>query len=74
VEGAFVGSTRTTITLPSGSHQVSVSNGGGHWQRSLMVNLGESFGFSAKPKWSGAKMDGRGLSTESDSTAAQRLS
>ena len=42
VDGAFVGSTPTTLTLPSGQHQVSVSANGGHWQRNLLVNPGST--------------------------------
>ena len=42
IDGAFVGSTPTTIALPAGSHQVSVGNNAGHWQRNLMVNAGST--------------------------------
>lgn len=48
VDGAFVGSTPTTLTLPSGQHQVSVSANGGHWQRSLMVNPGSTITLHAQ--------------------------
>ena len=42
IDGAFVGSTPTTITLPAGPHQVSVGNSAGRWQRSLTVNAGST--------------------------------
>jgi hypothetical protein len=48
VDGAFVGSTPTTIPLTSGPHQVSVSNGGANWQRSLMVSPGSTITLNAK--------------------------
>ena len=42
IDGAFVGSTPTTITLPAGPHQVSVGNSAGRWQRNLVVNAGST--------------------------------
>ncbi len=48
IDGAFVGSTPTTITLPAGPHQVSVGNGGGRCQRNLMVNAGSTITLHAQ--------------------------
>jgi PEGA domain len=48
VDGAFVGSTPTTISVASGPHQVSVSSGGGHWQRNLTVNPGSTITLNAQ--------------------------
>jgi PEGA domain-containing protein len=48
VDGAFVGSTPTTISVASGPHQVSVSNGSGHWQRNLIVNPGSTITLNAQ--------------------------
>jgi hypothetical protein len=42
VDGAFMGSTPTTLTLPAGPHQISVQSGGEQWQRTLQVNGGSS--------------------------------
>lgn len=48
IDGAFVGSTPTTITLPVGPHQVSVGNSTGRWQRNLMVNAGSTITLHAQ--------------------------
>lgn len=48
VDGAFIGSTPTTISVASGPHQVSVSNGSGHWQRNLIVNPGSTITLNAQ--------------------------
>jgi len=48
VDGAFVGSTPTTITLASGPHQISIGNNAGHWQRNLMVNSGSTITLHAQ--------------------------
>jgi hypothetical protein len=37
VDGAYVGSTPTTLTLPAGPHQIVVRYGRGVWQRTLQV-------------------------------------
>jgi hypothetical protein len=48
IDGAFVGSTPTTLTLASGQHQVSVSSNTGRWQRNLMVNPGSTITLHAQ--------------------------
>ena len=48
IDGAFVGSTPTTLSVASGPHQVSVSNRGDHWQRNLMVNPGSTITLNAQ--------------------------
>jgi hypothetical protein len=48
VDGAFIGSTPTTVSLPSGSHQISVRNGNAVWQRNLQVNAGSSVSLNAQ--------------------------
>jgi len=48
VDGAFIGSTPTTLSLPSGSHQISVRNGNAVWQRNLQVNAGSTVSLNAQ--------------------------
>lgn len=48
VDGAFVGSTPTTVSLASGSHQISVKNGNALWQRSLQVSAGSTITVNAQ--------------------------
>lgn len=49
VDGAYVGSTPTTLTLTPGSHQISVRNStGGAWQRSLQVSAGSTISVNAQ--------------------------
>jgi PEGA domain len=48
IDGAFVGSTPTTVTLAAGPHQVSVGNNAGRWQRNLMVNPGSTITLNAQ--------------------------
>lgn len=48
VDGAFIGSTPTTVSLPSGSHQISVRNGNAVWQRNLQVNAGSTVSLNAQ--------------------------
>jgi hypothetical protein len=42
VDGAFVGSTPTTLQLAPGSHQIVVKHGAKSWQRTLQVNPGST--------------------------------
>ncbi|HEY3456611.1 MAG TPA: PEGA domain-containing protein [Bryobacteraceae bacterium] len=55
IDGAFVGSTPTTITLPAGPHQVSVGNSAGRWQRNLMVNAGSTITLHAQIRQQAAR-------------------
>lgn len=48
VDGAFVGSTPTTLSLSSGTHQVSVHSGSGSWQRNLQVTAGSTVTLNAQ--------------------------
>ena len=48
VDGAFVGSTPTTLTLSAGQHQISVRSGSSLWQRTLQVNAGSTVNLDAQ--------------------------
>jgi hypothetical protein len=48
VDGAYVGSTPTTLALTSGSHQISVHSGNGAWQRTLQVSPGSTVTVNAQ--------------------------
>src|SRR4051794_26466078 len=48
VDGAFIGSTPTTVSLGSGSHQISIRNGNAVWQRNLQVNAGSTVSLNAQ--------------------------
>src|SRR3954451_11939136 len=48
VDGAFIGSTPTTVSLASGTHQISVHNGNALWQRILQVNAGSIVSLNAQ--------------------------
>jgi hypothetical protein len=48
VDGAFIGSTPTTVSLSSGSHQISVRNGNALWQRNLQVSAGSTVSLNAQ--------------------------
>src|SRR3954451_22205508 len=48
VDGAFIGSTPTTVTLVSGSHQIAVRNGNALWQRNLQVSAGSTISLNAQ--------------------------
>lgn len=48
VDGAFIGSTPTTVSLPSGAHQISVRNGNALWQRNLQVSGGSTVSLNAQ--------------------------
>jgi hypothetical protein len=48
VDGAFVGSTPTTLSLTAGPHQISVKNGVDVWQRTMQVNAGSSVTVNAQ--------------------------
>ena len=48
VDGAFVGSTPTTLSMVAGSHQISVKNGIDVWQRTLQVSAGSSVSLNAQ--------------------------
>lgn len=48
VDGAFVGSTPTTLTLAAGPHQISVRSGSQQWQRTLQVNAGSTVNLNAQ--------------------------
>jgi hypothetical protein len=47
VDGAYVGSTPSTLPLSSGAHQISVRNGNATWQRNLQINTGSSITVNA---------------------------
>ena len=48
VDGAFVGSTPTTLSLSPGPHQIAIKNNGGVWQRNLQVNAGSTINVNAQ--------------------------
>ncbi|MBV9082306.1 MAG: PEGA domain-containing protein [Acidobacteriaceae bacterium] len=48
VDGAFVGSTPTTLSLASGTHQIAVRNGSALWQRNLQVSAGSNITVNAQ--------------------------
>lgn len=48
VDGAYMGSTPTTLPLTPGSHQIVVKQGTAAWQRSLMVNAGATVNVNAQ--------------------------
>jgi hypothetical protein len=48
VDGAFVGSTPTTLSLAPGLHQISVRSGAAVWQRSLQVSPGSTINLNAQ--------------------------
>jgi hypothetical protein len=47
VDGAFVGSTPTTLRLATGSHMVMVKKGSRSWTRTLQVNAGNTITLNA---------------------------
>jgi hypothetical protein len=47
VDGAYVGSTPSTLPLSSGAHQISVRSGNAMWQRNLQINAGSSITVNA---------------------------
>jgi PEGA domain len=47
VDGAYVGSTPSTLPLSSGAHQISVRGGNAMWQRNLQINAGSSLTVNA---------------------------
>ena len=47
VDGAFVGSTPTTLQLSPGSHRIVVKHGVKTWQRTLQVNAGSTVSLNA---------------------------
>jgi hypothetical protein len=47
VDGAYVGSTPSTLPLSSGAHQISVRSGSAMWQRNLQINAGSSITVNA---------------------------
>src|SRR4051812_17844801 len=42
IDGVYVGSTPTTLSLSAGSHQVAIRIGNAVWQRTLQVNAGSN--------------------------------
>jgi hypothetical protein len=48
VDGAFVGSTPTTLSLTAGAHQISVRSGDALWQRTLQVTSGSTISLNAQ--------------------------
>ena len=48
VDGAYVGSTPTTVPLIAGTHQIAVKQGASVWQRSLLVNAGGAVNVNAQ--------------------------
>ena len=49
VDGAYVGSTPTTLMLSGGTHQIVVKTGADVWQRNLQVNSGSTITVNAQP-------------------------
>jgi hypothetical protein len=47
IDGAFVGSTPTTIRLTAGIHKISVKSGGKVWERDLQVSAGAAINLKA---------------------------
>jgi len=47
IDGAFVGSTPSTIHLPSGSHTVKIAAGALQWERNVTVQQGSSLNLAA---------------------------
>ena len=47
VDGAFVGSTPTTLQLAGGTHRILVKSGAKSWQRTLQVNGGSTISLNA---------------------------
>jgi hypothetical protein len=50
VDGAYVGSTPTTLVLPAGPHQISVRGTNSCWQRNLQVSPGSTITVNAVPE------------------------
>jgi hypothetical protein len=48
VDGAFVGSTPTTLSLTAGPHQIAVRNGFDVWQRTMQVSAGSNITVNAQ--------------------------
>jgi PEGA domain len=48
VDGAFIGSTPSTLNLAPGTHQVSVRAGNALWQRTVQVNAGSTVSLNAQ--------------------------
>lgn len=48
LDGAFIGSTPTTLPIPSGTHQISVRSGNALWQRNLQVMPGSTVTLNAQ--------------------------
>lgn len=48
VDGAYVGSTPTTLALAAGSHQIVVHDSHGGWQRTLQVGAGSTITVNAQ--------------------------
>jgi hypothetical protein len=48
IDGAFVGSTPTTVSLSAGMHSISVRNGTSQWQRQLQVRPGGTVNVNAQ--------------------------
>ncbi|MFL6414066.1 MAG: PEGA domain-containing protein [Bryobacteraceae bacterium] len=48
IDGAFIGSTPTTASLATGTHQIAVRNGNALWQRNLQVSAGSTVTLNAQ--------------------------
>ena len=48
IDGAYVGSTPTTLSLSAGPHQVAIRIGNAVWQRTLQVNAGSNVSVNAQ--------------------------
>ena len=48
VDGAYVGSTPTTLPLSAGTHQIVVKSGNAVWQRNMLVNAGGTVNVNAQ--------------------------
>lgn len=48
VDGAYVGSTPTTLPLSTGTHQIVVKSGNAVWQRNMLVNAGSTVNVNAQ--------------------------
>ena len=47
IDGAYVGSTPSTLQLPAGVHRVAVRYGSANWERSVQVNPGSTITVNA---------------------------
>lgn len=48
IDGSYVGSTPATLSLPAGTHQITVKSGNAAWQRNLLVSAGGTVNVNAQ--------------------------